>query len=133
MYDNRDYFVHDNRFLLFSISPNSSLESAVDLYLEIMEKCRLSCEVVVFVNLTHPETTTARQEKLEREGFLPDSMEWHLLIRSLVRSLLECRSHCRDKMATVNGTYKSNYLSDHFNHLQFTSNVSLLPVHQVVF
>ena len=97
-----------------------SLESAVDLYLESMEKCRLSCEDIVFVNLTHPETTTARQKKLEREGFLPDSMEWHLLIRSMVRSLLECRSHCRDKMATVNGTYKSNYLSDHFNHLQFT-------------
>ena len=29
--DNRDYFVHDNRFLLFSISPNSTTDGLLDL------------------------------------------------------------------------------------------------------
>ena len=78
------------------------------------------CEDVVFINLTHPQTSVNRQEKMDQEEmFQLDSMEWHQLAHSLVKSLLECRTQCLDKMATINGVYKSKYLLDHFNHLQF--------------
>ena len=95
-------------------------ELAVSSLLEAMKECRLMCEDFVFINLTHPQTSVNRQEKMDQEEmFQLDSMEWHQLAHSLVKSLLECRTQCLDKMATINGVYKSKYLLDHFNHLQF--------------
>lgn len=96
-----------------------NMETAVKMYLEAMEDCRLMCEDIALVNLTNPDNSAEKQEKLEQEGFLPDSVEWHQLMLSLVRSLLQCRTLCRDKMATINGVYQDKYLAGHFNHLQY--------------
>lgn len=93
-----------------------NFELGVSSLLEAMNECRLMCEDIVFINLTHYEISVNRQEQ---EMFRLNSMEWHQLVHSLVRSLLVCRTQCLDKMATINGVYKAKYLSDHFNHLQF--------------
>lgn len=96
-----------------------NMEAAVKMFLEAMEDCRLMCEDIVLVNLTQSDSSADKQEKLEREGLLPDSIEWHQLMLSLVRSLLECRTLCHDKMATINGDYHDKYLSGHFDYLQY--------------
>ena len=117
-------------------------ERALTLYAEALSDCYLLCEDGINVNLTQPNMNFEKKSLYEKYGLKAEMMEYNELLIAVIKKVccihnllvvwqimfilvlsgfqvLSCRINCHDRMAVIEARSIPNYLSEHFNYLQF--------------
>ena len=119
-------------------------EQALTLYAEALGDCYLLCEDGININLTQPNMNAEKQTLYEKYGLKAEMMEYNQLLIEVIKKVrhplvcadltawhsntdviliyqvLACRIACHDRMAVIEGHTHPNYLSEHFNYLQYS-------------